>query len=296
MPKTLLVTGASGFVAQHLIPKLAKRGYRLNAVVRKNTSKQKLAFLAKHNCNIFYADLRKSRLDKIFEGVTAIIHLAAVLNEDGLHRTYSVNTRGTLNLAKEAHMRKIKFIHLSILSNADNRYVRSRCTAEKIVKKLDNYTILQSSLILGEGAEFVDRLKKTIRYKYFPVSDKGQHILQPIYVGDVVKFVIRALENKNTKNKTYKIAGPQDISFADFVLKFARKSNKQVKIVNMPGSILKIPINITDKLMAKPPITQIEMDLLTNPETIYSQKSAHQLGVKLTNIDKMLDMSLHMGY
>ena len=48
MPKTVLVTGATGFIASNLIPKLAKRGYKIRAFVRQGATQEQLKELILH--------------------------------------------------------------------------------------------------------------------------------------------------------------------------------------------------------------------------------------------------------
>ena len=52
MPKTVLITGATGFVASNLIPKLVKRGYNFPEVCSVNNKKKTLTMILP-NKNIF---------------------------------------------------------------------------------------------------------------------------------------------------------------------------------------------------------------------------------------------------
>ena len=49
-----------------------------------------------------------------------------------------------------------------------------------------------------------------------PVISNGNQKLQPVYVGDVVKAIITCLNIKQ-KNKTYLIAGPEEIDFNQII-------------------------------------------------------------------------------
>lgn len=74
-----LVTGANGFLGQHLVRALLARGIEVRAMVRPATSLDALGWPS--SVEVFKADLRTSRdLPAAFDGVDVLIHLAAVVS------------------------------------------------------------------------------------------------------------------------------------------------------------------------------------------------------------------------
>jgi 2-alkyl-3-oxoalkanoate reductase len=74
-----LVTGANGFLGQHVVAALLARGVDVRAMVRPAATVEKLGWPAA--VELFRADLRSSRdLAKAFDGVDVVIHLAAVVS------------------------------------------------------------------------------------------------------------------------------------------------------------------------------------------------------------------------
>ena len=74
-----IVTGANGFLGQHLVRALLARGIEVRAMVRPATSLDALGWPS--SVEVFKADLRTSRdLPAAFEGVDVLIHLAAVVS------------------------------------------------------------------------------------------------------------------------------------------------------------------------------------------------------------------------
>ena len=74
-----LVTGASGFLGQHVVRALLARGIKVRAMVRPVASLDQLEWTS--SVEVFRADLRTSRdLACAFEGVDVLIHLAAVVS------------------------------------------------------------------------------------------------------------------------------------------------------------------------------------------------------------------------
>ena len=292
MPKTVLVTGATGFVASNLIPKLAKRGYKIRAFVRKGATQEQLKELILHKCEIVYATNSK-QLEEVCEGVYGIVNLAGILNEDASKkRTYKRVNSFIQHLARAAKKQRVeKIVHLSSLTNGNSKYSNAKKKGEQtIIQSKVSYTILKSSIILGKGCDLIKRLKKSIKLPRVPVFDKGQ--VQPIYAKDIVRYLIKALEDKRSINSIFEIAGPTSLSYKEFVENIARKMNKPIKTLTVPITLAKIPVKLGDILTAYPPVTSAELNLIQNSQKIYAEKSAHQFGIKLTPLSEMLDKSL----
>ena len=77
-----LVTGANGFLGRHVVSALLARGIEVRAMVRPAAHLERLAWPSL--VQVFRADLRTSReLERAFEGMDLLIHLAAVVSGDG---------------------------------------------------------------------------------------------------------------------------------------------------------------------------------------------------------------------
>ncbi|MEQ7874306.1 NAD(P)-dependent oxidoreductase [Sphingomonas sp. ASV193] len=89
---TILVTGATGLVGTRLLPRLVASGVTCRALVRGGK-------LATDEVTTIDGDLLDpASLDAAVEGVTAVIHLAAVLRTPDASLIHRVNLEGTNNL------------------------------------------------------------------------------------------------------------------------------------------------------------------------------------------------------
>lgn len=110
MPRTTLVTGASGFVGSNLVPLLAARGDRLRLLVRDPT------FVSPHG-ETWPGDLDdEASLQRALRGVDEVVHLAALVSfmrrDAALAQRVNVDgTRRLASLARQAGVRR--FLHMS---------------------------------------------------------------------------------------------------------------------------------------------------------------------------------------
>ena len=122
--KTVLITGAGGFIGSHLVESLAQDTKRVKALVKYNSSRKcgNLDFLnkkVKKDIEIYFGDIREEALlNKIMKGVDVVFNLAALV---GIPYSYinprevaMVNTIGTLNLLSAARDNGVeKFVQTS---------------------------------------------------------------------------------------------------------------------------------------------------------------------------------------
>ena len=113
------ITGATGFLGQHLLEQLSNQGWKITALYRQQDTLTPVLERFK-GANIHWVkgnteDIHSLRL-AMPESVDAVFHLAANTSTWGLihHRQYQTNVLGTQNMSKVAlEKRAIRFIHTS---------------------------------------------------------------------------------------------------------------------------------------------------------------------------------------
>lgn len=165
----LALTGATGFIGQHLVRELPRRGYRVRVLLRRPSS------LPPQSASAVIGDLARPRnMSAALEGADAVIHSAGFTDgmsgipEDDYR---ALNTEATINLARAARRAGVKrFIFLSsvraqcgpttdkILTEADDpnptdAYGRSKLAAERGLAELEiDWVSLRAALVYGPGA------------------------------------------------------------------------------------------------------------------------------------------------
>jgi nucleoside-diphosphate-sugar epimerase len=166
----LALTGATGFIGQHLLRELPKRGYRLRGLLRQPTS------VPIECASAVIGDLTRPRnMSAALEGVDAVIHSAGFTHgmsgvpEDD-YRT--LNTEATIGLARAARRAGAKrFVFLSSIRaqcgptaeavlteeaepKPTDAYGRSKLAAERGLAELDlDWVSLRAALVYGRGVK-----------------------------------------------------------------------------------------------------------------------------------------------
>jgi dTDP-glucose 4,6-dehydratase len=122
--RPVLVTGAGGFIASHLVETLLKHGARVRAFVRYN-SRQDTGLLKLlpsellSNCELIFGDLRDAEaIDQACEAMDTVFHLGALISipYSYIHprEVIESNITGTMNVLVSARRHQVaKIVHTS---------------------------------------------------------------------------------------------------------------------------------------------------------------------------------------
>jgi NADH dehydrogenase len=275
----ILVSGGTGFVGSHLIPRLATRDEKIRCLVR---SPAKTKTLQEHGAELALGDVTDSQsLSAAMHGVDTVIHLVAIIRETRNATFSKVNAQGTRNVAEAAKASGVKrFIHMSALGASPNpryRYTYSKWQGEEAVRssKLD-FVIFRPSAIFGQGFgySFIDSMIRSLKILPFiaPVPGSGKTRFQPIWVEDVVSCIIQTLENEKG-SQTYEIGGPEHLSYEEMLdTVIHAMSMRRVKL-HIPIPLMRLAVIAMERTMSNPPVTsvelaQLELDNITDLDSV----------------------------
>jgi UDP-glucose 4-epimerase len=207
----VLVAGATGFVASHLVPALADAGHEVIA------AGHDLARIPS-GAEALVADLRRADAVR-FPPVEAIVHLAQanVPFPEGADDLFAVNVASTAALLEHARQAGAqRFVYASSASVygggerafdesdpplASDFYAATKIAAERLVAAyagvLEGTTTIRLVAPYGPGqrARLIPTLVERVRAgRPVVLNPGGRPRLNPIYVADVVRVVLRALD------------------------------------------------------------------------------------------------------
>jgi NADH dehydrogenase len=228
MAGTVFVTGGSGFVGAAVIEELLSRNYSVNALVNRKTlpPRERLR-------SISGGLFDTKALDEGMKGAAAVIHIVGIIMErpiDGItfERVHVDGTKSVVDAAKRNGVKR--YLHMSALGTrpgAVSRYHQTKFAAEEYVRASElDWTIFRPSLIHGPAGEFMHMEAKWARHKsppflfmpYFgagPFGCGGAGLLQPVYVKDVARAFVDAIEKPGTVGEIYPLGGPDRLSWPE---------------------------------------------------------------------------------
>ncbi|MFQ6121596.1 MAG: complex I NDUFA9 subunit family protein [Dehalococcoidales bacterium] len=262
----ILVTGGTGFVGSHLVPRLIETGDKIRCLVR-NLAKAEA--LQKYGVELVLGDVTKPQtLEQAMLGVETIIHLVAIIRESREVTFDGINVRGTRNVVQAAVKSGAKrFIQISALGASPSpkyRYTYSKWQGEEVVRSSNlDFVIFRPSVIFGRGSGFTAQIIRSLTMFPFlaPVPGSGRTRFQPIWVEDVATCIVRAVRGRKT-GQLYEIGGPEHLTYEEMLDTITRALGIKRMKLHLPLPLMRPAVMAMEKLMPNPPVTLGELALL----------------------------------
>src|SRR6185503_7871446 len=257
-PMKVLVTGASGFIGEALIRRLAADGHEVRAFARRAA-----AIATAPHIHPFEGDmLDPASLDRAAAGMDAIVHLACAtgITDERLVRAINVDgTRALLDAAEKHHVRR--FVFVSTISATRERmgpYGRTKKEGEAMVAHAGiEWVTVRPSLVYGSApiglfASLAAYLKSL---PVVPVIGSGKLELDPIHVDDVCEVLAQCVTRPDVVGRTYDLLGPERVTFNDFLARLAQRLGIRKPVIHIPGWFALIMARILGMISKRPPVS-----------------------------------------
>lgn len=221
----ILVTGGTGYVGGRLVSLLEDSNKRLRCMARRPAN---LRSRVKQTTEIVEADvLSPESLESALEGVHTAYYL---IHSMGTASDFADDDRrGARNFATAASRAGVKrIVYLGGLGNAKedlSKHLRSRQEVGAILRESGAQVVeFRASIIIGSGSlsfELVRSLVQKLPVMIWPkwVSTKAS----PIAIEDVLAYLTAVLEKPVGEDRVYEIGGPDDVSYGEVMIEYARQ-------------------------------------------------------------------------
>jgi uncharacterized protein YbjT (DUF2867 family) len=283
--KTVVVTGAAGLVGARTCAVLAKRGWKVRAVVRNAT--RAAEHLGHLDLEIRSGDIRDAdSMRAALRGAGALVHLAAIAIEKKGETYEDTNTAATKTVLDSARAEAVERLIYMSQNGADSsspfRFLRSKGAAEDLVTRSAlRWTVLRPSVIFGPDDEFVNVLARLVRLSpvIYPLPGGGTARFQPIAVSDVAQAISKCLEDDSTIGKTYSIGGAAPLSLREMTERILVAMNTSRRLVSVPVAALRPLVAAAQSMLPNPPVTTGLLDLLKIDNVIERNDLITELGI-----------------
>ncbi|UNE54266.1 complex I NDUFA9 subunit family protein [Bartonella machadoae] len=243
-PKLITVFGGSGFVGRHVVETLTKRGYRVRIAVRRPQKAYYMLQIGEvGQTQMLKTDIKhRGSVARALLGAEGAVFLPGSLTQANQANFQKTQIDGIQNVSELTAEAGIPLIYMSTLvanENASFLYARVKFMSEKIVQdKHPQAIIMRPSVIFGPEDCFFNSLANLSCFlPIMPLFGGGQSKLQPVYVGDVAEFVVRALEELALSGRSYDLGGPQIITFQNALENILKIIHRKKRVLSMPLSV-----------------------------------------------------------
>ena len=295
--RSACVLGGSGFVGTHLCAALARDGWRITVPTRDPVRAQHLAPIP--SLKLVAADVHDPRtLALLADGQSAVVNLVGILNErgrggSGFARVHVDLARNLVEACRRARVERL--VHVSALNaDADNgpsHYLRSKGRGERIVRDECGddlaWTIFQPSVIFGPRDDFVNRFARLLRAipLGLPLARPGARFA-PVWVGDVVTAIQRALNDERVAHETYELCGPERLTLREIVCRVRDRLGLARAVIGIPDFAARLQAAVCDFVPGKPFSTDNYRSLLV--DSVCKVNGLARLGIQPQPLDAII--------
>lgn len=281
----IAITGASGFVGRHLVAALAGTGPDLRLLLHK----QKISSASGKNIETVIADVHDAdSLVQAFKNIDVVYHLVGIIAETRQLTFEKTVAAGAKNVVAACLQNGVKHIvYLSALgtsATAVSKYHRTKWQAEEAVRNSGiDFAIFRPSVIFGEGDGFVSMLTGMIKkLPLTPVIGRGDFLLQPVYIRDLIYMLADTLANEKAKNKTIEVGGPDKYSYKEILAIIKTVLNKKRGNLYLPIWFMRLNAFLLERILKPSPITTDQLKMLEVGNTC-DNKDLHKIfNIELT--------------
>jgi nucleoside-diphosphate-sugar epimerase len=261
---TLALTGATGFVGQHVLDLALDRGHRVRALTRRPQPRRD---------GVVWIDGAlddKAALACLVDGADAVIHVAGVINAPDAAGFEAGNVTGTaamLAACKQARVRR--FVHVSSLAAREpglSLYGASKARSEALVEAASvSSAIVRPPAVYGPG----DR--ETL--ELFKMANRGLVILPPegrlslIHVNDLAALLLDLAASPHDLLVEPDDGRPMGWTHREFGAALGRAVGRKVRTIAAPRALLTLAAR-ADRLVrgAKAKLTPDRVDYFCHPD------------------------------
>lgn len=286
----ILVTGATGFVGRHLVPKLAAAGEPVRVLIPapKGRRPRPHPWVDNPQVEVFEGSIfQPEQLHRAMTGVHTVFHLASAQWWGGRRDLEFIDVGGTQNVAISARSARIGRLfvlsHIGAEPSAGFSLLRAKGQVEDIVRKSGiAYTIFRCGILYGPEDRFVNNLAMLLKFNPLVVLQpgKGEGLLHPLYIDDLTQALVNALENLDLVDATVEIGGTEYISYNEMLRTVMRVSGSSRTVITVPPYVLRGLTRAMRRIFAHFPMTPQWFDLVSGNRTADLSNLYNYTGVR----------------
>lgn len=257
----ILVTGASGFIGQHLVRKLAEDGFLVRAA-----SRQPVVFDDARIEGVVLGDMSRSfAAEYVVRGVDAVVHAAGMAHAqpnipDAVYM--AINVDATRQLARAARAARVKHFvlmssiraqvgatHAGVVTEATpaaptDAYGRSKAAAETEVAEMlsgsaTRWTVLRPVLVYGPRVKGNMAALMRLAATRLPLpfgSLKGRRSL--VSIGNLLAAVRHVMQNEAAKDAAFVVADSGPMTIGEIIRALRAGFGRKPLLLPVPEALL----------------------------------------------------------
>ena len=295
----ILLTGATGYIAQRLLPVLLENGHQVICCVRDksrfDSSKYVQTGLSVLEVNFLKAETLAA-IPSDIDIAYYLIHSMSTQtgNFESMETLCAENFRDCIG---KTNVRQV--IYLSGITNDIelSKHLTSRKNVESILSSgTFPLTTLKAGIIVGSGSASFEIIRDLVEKLPFMITPRWLNTkCQPIAIRNVIQFLNAVADQKETFDKSYDIGGPDILNYKEMLLRFAAIRGLKRRIMVVPVMTPRISsywlyfVTSTSYALAKNLVNSMKIEVICHPNNL-----AEMFHISLIDYDTSIRLAFDM--
>lgn len=262
----ILIVGATNFVGRAVVQHLAGEGRQFRCLLQPAPRPQELPTeLSFSAISASLTDLPAVR--EAMEDVTTVVHLAR--EEDRpVEQRFEAHVEGTTNLLEAARSAgATRFIYLSRLGATPSSAYPLFSTKGKSEVRVQasglDYTTLRAAVVYGANDAFTTRIVMLAKMMpvMLPIPDVGMARFQPLWVEDLARCIVAAIDRTDLINKMISVGGPEHYSIEQMMRRILAVAGMHRHLIHLTLPVMQTGRSFLGSFLVRNPIPAWWLDL-----------------------------------
>ena len=277
----ILLTGATGYIAQRLLPVLLEQGHQVICCVRDKKRFNDHNYRSE-NLSLIEADfLDKESLQNIPDDIDVayyLIHSMSTQSGD-FEKMEKISADNFKERIQKTNTKQVIYLSGIVNETQLSKHLSSRKQVEDILSgSTFALTTLRAGIIVGSGSASFEIIRDLVEKLPIMITPKWLKTkCQPIAIRNVVEFLSGVAGRSDTYNESFDIGGPDILSYKEMLLRFAKIRGLKRRIFVVPVMTPKISsywlyfVTSTSYALATNLVHSMKVEVICKPNDLASR-------------------------
>ena len=234
----ILLTGATGYIAQRLLPELLSANHFLYCCVRDKSRFNLQRFENPGICVIEVDLLQEETLQNIPSDIDVayyLVHSMSTSNGD-FEKMEATSAENFKNRMMHTNVKQVIYLTGIVNERHLSKHLQSRLQVENILKSNSySLTAIRAGIIVGSGSASFEIIRDLVEKLPIMIAPKWLNTkTQPIAIRDVIAYLKGVIGLPQAFNNSFDISSGEIFTYKELLLRFAEIRGLKRKIIVLP--------------------------------------------------------------